>query len=176
MLTLRIHLDPMCDANGPLVVVPGSHHDLSKTCDQASVPIHCGGGDVFVMRPLLLHGSRPLPETKLHRRVVHLEVAPSETLPSPYRWNKFASVKTCRPTTSMEVPDQRRFGAYLADLSRAIKSEISSSVNSSWMPEGITETPLGSSRSMSSLEMTANRSAFNCSSIDSPLRRRIKPL
>jgi len=93
MLTLRIHLDPMCDANGPLVVVPGSHHDLSKTCDQASVPIHCGGGDVFVMRPLLLHGSRaPWPETKLHRRVVHLEVAPSETLPSPYRWNKFVSV------------------------------------------------------------------------------------
>ena len=95
MLTLRIHLDPMCDANGPLVVVPGSHHDLSKICDQASVPIHCGAGDLFVMRPLLLHGSRAAsPETKLHRRVVHLEVAPSETLPSPYRWHTFASVSS----------------------------------------------------------------------------------
>lgn len=95
MLTLRIHLDPMCDANGPLVVVPGSHHDLSKTCDEASVPIHCGAGDLFVMRPLLLHGSRAaLPETKRHRRVVHLEVAASKTLPSPYRWNKFVSVNS----------------------------------------------------------------------------------
>jgi hypothetical protein len=95
MLTLRIHLDPMCDANGPLVVVPGSHQDLSKTCDQASIPIYCGAGDLFVMRPLLLHGSRAAsPETKLHRRVVHLEVAESETLPIPYRWNKFVSVNS----------------------------------------------------------------------------------
>ncbi len=95
MLTLRIHLDPMCDANGPLVVVPGSHHDLSKTCDKVSVPIHCGAGDLFVMRPLLLHGSRAAsPETKLHRRVVHLEFAPSEMLPDPYRWHKFVSVNS----------------------------------------------------------------------------------
>lgn len=93
MLTLRIHLDPMCDANGPLVVVPGSHSDLASTCDEPSVPIHCDAGDVFVMRPLLLHGSRaPSTDTQLHRRVVHLEMASSEILPGRYLWHQFVSL------------------------------------------------------------------------------------
>jgi ectoine hydroxylase-related dioxygenase (phytanoyl-CoA dioxygenase family) len=91
MLTLRLHLDPMCDENGPLFVVPGSHRELSQTSQQAAITIHCGAGDLFVMRPLLLHGSRAAaPGTKLHRRVVHLEIAPSSELPVPYQWHQFA--------------------------------------------------------------------------------------
>jgi hypothetical protein len=93
MLTLRLHLDPMCDENGPLVVVPGSHENLLQTCDNAMMPIHCDVGDLFVMRPLLLHGSRASsPDTAMHRRVVHLEIAPSIDLPPPYRWHQFASL------------------------------------------------------------------------------------
>lgn len=87
MLTLRLHLDPMHDDNGPLVVVPGSHAGES---DLPIETIHCGAGDVFVMRPLLSHGSRAAnPETTDHRRVVHLELAPSSELPGEYEWHQF---------------------------------------------------------------------------------------
>lgn len=89
MLTLRLHLDAMCQQNGPLVVAPGSHH-VSQSPERAALPIHCDAGDLFVMRPLLLHGSRASsPDTTMHRRVVHLELAPSEELPGPYRWHRF---------------------------------------------------------------------------------------
>lgn len=93
MLTLRLHLDPMRDENGPLIVVPGSHQNLSSTSAEAATVIHCDAGDVFVMRPLLLHGSRgSSSETKMHRRVIHLEMAPNTELPSSYRWHRFEFV------------------------------------------------------------------------------------
>ncbi len=57
MLTLRLHLDAMHDDNGPLVVIPGSHADAQQR-KLAIQTIHCNAGDVFVMRPLLSHGSR----------------------------------------------------------------------------------------------------------------------
>jgi ectoine hydroxylase-related dioxygenase (phytanoyl-CoA dioxygenase family) len=92
MLTLRLHVDAMCDENGPLVVVPESHDPL-RSSEQSIRPIHCDAGDLFVMRPLLLHGSRASsPDTTMHRRVVHLEIAPSESLQRPYRWHQFASL------------------------------------------------------------------------------------
>lgn len=92
MLTLRLHLDPMHDENGPLFVVPRSH-DISQKGDEAAASIHCDAGDVLAMRPLLLHGSHAAsPGTRLHRRIVHFELAPSEFLPSPYRWHQFASI------------------------------------------------------------------------------------
>ncbi|MCP4887342.1 phytanoyl-CoA dioxygenase family protein [Rubripirellula sp.] len=90
MLTLRVHLDPMVEDNGPLVVIPGSHRELGSHSSAVPKTIHCGAGDVFVMRPLLIHGSRACdPNTTLHRRVIHLEIAPSDQLPSGYRWHQF---------------------------------------------------------------------------------------
>ena len=87
MLTLRLHLDPMHQDNGPLVVIPGSHAGNSN---RAIETIQCEAGDLFVMRPLLSHGSRAAnPETVDHRRVVHLELAPEETLPNAYQWHDF---------------------------------------------------------------------------------------
>ncbi|MEM8667589.1 MAG: phytanoyl-CoA dioxygenase family protein [Planctomycetota bacterium] len=98
MLTLRLHLDPMTDDNGPLVVIPGSHLDLEsdgQATDQATQTqtIHCAAGDIFVMRPLLVHGSRAAdPKTDLHRRVIHLEFAPRAELPGGYQWHNFEPI------------------------------------------------------------------------------------
>ena len=98
-MTLRLHLDPMCDENGPLVVVPGSHRILSQTCGQAVAVVHCAAGDLFVMRPLLLHGSRASsPDTRMHRRVVHLELAPRRELPGMYDWHDFERIDAASPT------------------------------------------------------------------------------
>ena len=92
MLTLRIHLDPMTDENGPLVVIPGSHVDDSTTPSDLQI-VRCNPGDVFAMRPLLSHGSRAANEnTKLHRRVLHLEIAPEKELSRPYRWHRFEPI------------------------------------------------------------------------------------
>lgn len=90
MLTLRLHLDSMHDDNGPLVVIPGSHNGRS---DRPIESIHCEVGDVFVMRPLLSHGSRASnPDTADHRRVVHLELAAETMLPGEYEWSQFEPV------------------------------------------------------------------------------------
>lgn len=90
MVTLRLHLDPMHAGNGPLVVVPGSHQNRETSDRAATEEIHCQAGDVFVMRPLLLHGSLSRdPESQDHRRVVHMEFAPEDALAAPYRWFQF---------------------------------------------------------------------------------------
>lgn len=88
MLTLRLHLDAMHTDNGPLVVVPGSHRTSSTPSEARDVEvIQTAAGDLFVMRPLLLHGSRASAATTTdHRRVVHLELAPANALHDPYRW------------------------------------------------------------------------------------------
>lgn len=90
MLTLRLHLDAMTAENGPLSVVPGSH--LS---DESAMPveIHAAAGDVFAMRPLLSHSSSlPLEGTSMHRRIVHLELAPCRSLPDGYQWHTFKQI------------------------------------------------------------------------------------
>lgn len=103
MLTLRLHLDAMTEENGALFVVPGSHERLDETQGEATVPIHCNAGDVFLMRPLLLHGSRAAsPDTLQHRRVVHLELAPCAELPAPYRWFDFEPVAGNGEATAYE--------------------------------------------------------------------------
>ncbi|MGI9473982.1 MAG: phytanoyl-CoA dioxygenase family protein, partial [Rubripirellula sp.] len=90
MLTLRFHLDPMCDENGPLTVISGSQDLDNEALQPDAETIHCGRGDVFAMRPLLLHGSKSAQATTaMHRRVVHFELAPSGELPRNYRWNEF---------------------------------------------------------------------------------------
>ncbi len=64
MLTLRIHLDDVTEANGPLRVAPGSHRLAAgaNTVDgdgqvRTQEIICAAAGDVLVMRPLLLHSS-----------------------------------------------------------------------------------------------------------------------
>ena len=91
MLTLRIHLDPMIDANGPLRVLPRSHVEENPQSDP--VLIHCAAGDVWLMRPLLSHSSAAGEEGYPgHRRIVHLEFAPSEELADGYEWHDFISI------------------------------------------------------------------------------------
>lgn len=93
MLTLRLHLDPMHEKNGPLVVYPGSHHAESvNTQSQSSelTTVLCNAGDIFAMRPLLSHGSRAAdPDVTDHRRVIHMELAPSAELPGLCTWRNF---------------------------------------------------------------------------------------
>lgn len=92
MLTLRLHVDPMTPENGPLSVIPGSH-SAEIEGDQQAVEIHTAAGDVFAMRPLLTHSSSsPKEGTSMHRRVVHLEFAPSAELPDGYEWHSFYPV------------------------------------------------------------------------------------
>jgi hypothetical protein len=84
MLTFRLHLDACTVANGPLRVLPGSH--LSGRIPSSDLPAHasidrfteccCEGGDLLVMRPLLLHASSRS-DGKTHRRVLHFEFGPS---------------------------------------------------------------------------------------------------
>ena len=87
MLTVRIHLDEMTPANGPLRVVPGSHERGPK---QAAVTVTSAAGDVLLMRPLVLHASgHCAPDYAGHRRIVHLECAPQRDLPDGYEWHDF---------------------------------------------------------------------------------------
>lgn len=99
MLTLRIHLDPMTAENGPLSVIPSSH-----TCqaddEKPPVELQANSGDVLAMRPLLSHSSSSSsPETNLHRRIVHIELAPHVKLPDGYKWHSFIPLAP-RPTSS----------------------------------------------------------------------------
>lgn len=102
MVTLRFHLDEMHSGNGPLTVMPGTHRKLSHTAmlrsesgvSSTPIEVHCDAGDVFVMKPLLLHGSRSShPDCTDNRRVVHLEFAPREVLAAPYRWHQYDEVE-----------------------------------------------------------------------------------
>ena len=92
MLTLRIHLDPMTADNGPLSFIPGSHL-ADDDGAAAPVEIHSAAGDVLAMRPLLSHSSSlPRPGNTLHRRVIHLEFAPSAELHDGYAWYEFSPI------------------------------------------------------------------------------------
>jgi len=92
MLTLRIHLDDVTAANGPLKVIAGSHHS-GKASDESSGDIHtvvCNRGDVLAMRPLLSHSSGASePGAAAHRRVIHLEFAGCQNLDDGYSWQRF---------------------------------------------------------------------------------------
>jgi hypothetical protein len=92
MLTVRIHLDPMTAFNGPLKVLPGTHRTRQIMPSPTVSPHSVLGdaGDVLVMRPLLSHASgRCDPETRLHRRVLHLEFAADTDLTESYKWHWF---------------------------------------------------------------------------------------
>jgi hypothetical protein len=90
MLTARIHLDDCGPENGPLRVSPGSHRlgllddTAIERVRQTSIPVIAQAGDVFYMRPLLLHASSTA-KSPSHRRVIHLEFA-AVSLPSGLEW------------------------------------------------------------------------------------------
>lgn len=95
MLTLRIHLDDVTEENGPLQVLPGSHQTGKQLRIDRFEPrrILVQAGDVFLMRPLLAHCSgRSAPETRRHRRVLHLEFSAMPTLPGGQKWHTFHPV------------------------------------------------------------------------------------
>jgi ectoine hydroxylase-related dioxygenase (phytanoyl-CoA dioxygenase family) len=93
MISVRVHLDDCGSENGPLLVIPGSHHRgalsdeelaelaSSDSFDEVCVP----RGAIVLMRPLLVHASRPA-RTASSRRVLHIELAPVEAI-SPLQWH-----------------------------------------------------------------------------------------
>lgn len=92
MLTLRVHLDAMTPENGPLSVIPGSHRPNNESAPP--VEINTAAGDVFAMRPLLSHASSESHQgTTMHRRVIHLELAPSAALADGYQWHTFVPIR-----------------------------------------------------------------------------------
>ncbi|HEY2909128.1 MAG TPA: phytanoyl-CoA dioxygenase family protein [Gemmataceae bacterium] len=94
MLAVRIHLDAMGDDNGPLRVIPGPHLAF-EDADEVRSPsvIRCGAGDALLMRPLLTHASSHCEAgCGRHRRIVHLECAPSPELPDGYEWRDFVAI------------------------------------------------------------------------------------
>jgi hypothetical protein len=92
MVTLRVHLDPVPAANGPLLIAPGSH--LFGRIIQADVPrivercgvFEClaGAGDIWLYATPILHASGPAVEPG-HRRVLQVDFAAGE-LPGGLRW------------------------------------------------------------------------------------------
>jgi hypothetical protein len=89
MLTLRLHLDVMDDQNGALYVVPGSHTQREGTPEPDQVrTLAASAGDLMLMRPRLLHGSKESSEACSYgRRILHFEFAPIDGLPKPLRWH-----------------------------------------------------------------------------------------
>ena len=89
MLTLRIHVDPMTPENGPLSVIPGSHL-ADQQRELPPLTLSAEAGDVLAMRPLLSHSSSVSQVgTMMHRRIIHLELAPYVELPDGFQWYAF---------------------------------------------------------------------------------------
>jgi len=93
VVTLRVALDDCDAANGPLRVVPGSHRQgrldagaiASTIASTGGVSCTMRAGGVLAMHPLLLHASRPA-RRPIRRRVVHLQYASDNALPSGVSW------------------------------------------------------------------------------------------
>lgn len=84
ILAIRIHLDESTMLNGPLRVIPNSHHvriqndaEFARWAErQAGIPCLAGRGGVIAMSPLLIHASSKAKNDK-PRRVIHIEYATS---------------------------------------------------------------------------------------------------
>jgi ectoine hydroxylase-related dioxygenase (phytanoyl-CoA dioxygenase family) len=100
MLTARVALDDVVDENGPLLVIPGSHRDVSAEAlpsEQELLTraraIHMNAGDVLLIRPLVVHRSgASRAGTSRHRRTLHFEFAPEQSLPGGLAWHRFLGV------------------------------------------------------------------------------------
>jgi ectoine hydroxylase-related dioxygenase (phytanoyl-CoA dioxygenase family) len=92
MLSIRIHLDACGAENGPMRVIPGSHHSGKLREEQLTsivgagsmVELYAPQGAMMLMRPLLVHASSAA-RSPQHRRVLHIEFAPPEAI-SPLQW------------------------------------------------------------------------------------------
>jgi ectoine hydroxylase-related dioxygenase (phytanoyl-CoA dioxygenase family) len=88
IVALRVHLDDSTAENGPLKVLPGTHHlgvltDAQiKDSSRAIEPVAClvGAGGVVVIRPLLVHSSSKVSGPAPRRVVLHIEYATSRQL------------------------------------------------------------------------------------------------
>jgi ectoine hydroxylase-related dioxygenase (phytanoyl-CoA dioxygenase family) len=93
MLTIRLHLDDAGKENGALRVLPGSHRhgkleaeSIARLRDSiAEECIDAAAGDIFLMRPLLLHASGRSTSDR-RRRVLHIEYCGLD-LPDGLVWN-----------------------------------------------------------------------------------------
>jgi ectoine hydroxylase-related dioxygenase (phytanoyl-CoA dioxygenase family) len=84
VLALRVHLDDSTVENGSLRVLPGTHnrgvlsdyaiHELATQIPAVDCEVPAGG--VLAMRPLIVHSS-PKSQSKIPRRVLHIEYAAS---------------------------------------------------------------------------------------------------
>jgi len=83
VVTLRVHLDHCASENGPLRVIPGSHHKgvlteneigaITNMQNSAECVVPAGG--VLLMKPLIIHASSKS-KSKTPRRILHIEYAP----------------------------------------------------------------------------------------------------
>ena len=98
MMTLRWHLDPVRDSDGPLKVLPTTHrrgrmeqaaiHALAQTSDP--VALTAERGDIVAMRPLLVHASSRRTSGG-RRRIVHVEFAAGDP-PRPLQWAQHSTM------------------------------------------------------------------------------------
>lgn len=82
MLSVRVHLDPCDESNGPLRVIPGTHNQgrlnpaairrAENTSGFSICSVERGG--ILLMKPLLVHASSAAGKP-VHRRVIHIEFA-----------------------------------------------------------------------------------------------------
>jgi len=92
MLTLRIHIDPVCPDNAPLLIVPGSHRldriaereitAVAARLGQASCP--ADQGDIWAYATPILHASARA-RAPTRRRVLQLLYS-AEDLPGALEW------------------------------------------------------------------------------------------
>jgi ectoine hydroxylase-related dioxygenase (phytanoyl-CoA dioxygenase family) len=100
MLTARVALDGVLEENGPLLVIPGSHRDVGaerlpgdEELATRAHAIHVRAGDVLLIRPLVVHRSRASRTgTRRHRRTLHFEFAPEQSLPGSLAWHRFLGI------------------------------------------------------------------------------------
>ncbi len=93
MLALRVYLDVCGSDNGPLRVIPGSHRSgkleerqlANLVAAGKTVELYVPQGAFLLMRPLLVHSSSAA-RVAGHRRVLHIEFAPPESI-SPLQWH-----------------------------------------------------------------------------------------
>jgi ectoine hydroxylase-related dioxygenase (phytanoyl-CoA dioxygenase family) len=99
MLAIRFSLDDSRAENGPLRVIPGSHHwgklDApaieDKVSHHSAVQLHLPKGSLLLMRPLLVHSSASA-SAPAHRRVLHIEFAPADAI-SPLQWHTSVPIR-----------------------------------------------------------------------------------
>jgi hypothetical protein len=93
MVTARVHLDDCPADNGALRVISGSHAAGRLSRGEICAAVAAGpghlltarSGDVLFMKPLLLHASSRA-SNPAHRRVLQIEFASAEQLPSQLDW------------------------------------------------------------------------------------------